>query len=327
MPDLVYTPRQSEASMETTSGRQSRRRTLLSWLKWIALATLALLVLATGLAILNNNFSRSRPSRAEIVSRLDRSLAASTDWTRSQFAPGNPGQWATNDGTYFVSNSALAHMLVDCAGMSGDPRLQELATMFAEAHRKRPVMWAKMVDPAIVAYPVGDREFAALESYLRWILHGISPTEEPLSDSDLRDMFSPDKFRTGKATHQLFSLYVYRKFNGDTPELQRVMNRVEGHIATEAAFDFRVTDAYLQRIAFLLAAGRPDLVKPRWVERALDAQQSDGGWLYNWHGWAPSPYRFSFAYEPSVAHATAQGMWMACMLKYRYPEWIDQNYK
>ncbi len=300
---------------------------MLRWLKWIALATSALLVIATGLAIVNNNFSLSRPSRAEIASRLDRSLGASTDWTMGQFAPGNPGLWATNDGRYFASNSALAHMLVDCAGISGDPRLQQLATLFAEAHRKRPVMWAKMVDPAIVTYPVSGREFAELDIYQRWILHGISPTEEPLSDSDLKDMFSPDKFRTGKATHQLLSLYVYRKFNGDTPELQRVMNQVENRIAEEAALDFRVTDLYLQRIAFLLAVGRPDLVKPRWVERALDAQQSDGGWLYNWHGWAPKPYQFEFSDERSVAHTTAQGMWMACLLKYRYPEWIERNYK
>lgn len=313
--------------METTRGQHPRTRTLLRWLKRIALITLALLVLAIGLAILNNNVSLSRPSRSEIASRLDHSLAASTDWTRSQFAPGNPGQWATNDGRYFASNSALAHMLVDCAGISGDPNLQQLATLFAEAHRKRPVMWARMVDPTIVAYPVDDREFAALSIYQRWILHGISPTEEPLSDSDLKDMFSPDKFRTGKATHQLFSLYVYRKFNGDTPELQRVMNRLEERIAAEGALDFRVTDLYLQRISFLLAAGRPDLVKPRWVERALSEQQSDGGWLYNWHGWAPKPYQFDFSDERSGAHPTAQGMWMACMLKYRYPEWIERNYK
>jgi hypothetical protein len=77
--------------------------------------------------------------------------------------------------------------------------------------------------------------------------------------------------------HQLFALYLSRKFKGNTPELDRIMIRVENRIAAEAAFDFRVTDLYLQRIAFLLAAGRPDLVKPRWVERALTAQQSDRG--------------------------------------------------
>jgi hypothetical protein len=57
--------------------------------------------------------------------------------------------------------------------------------------------------------------------------------------------------------HQLFALYLYRKFNGDTPELDRIMIRVENRIAAGAALSFRVTDLYLQRIAFLLAARRP----------------------------------------------------------------------
>jgi hypothetical protein len=88
-----------------------------------------------------------------------------------------------------------------------------------------------------------------------------------------------------------------------------------------------VSDLYLQRIAFLLAAGRPDLVKPRWVERALAAQQGDGGWLYSWHGWGPHMFSYTFSRAHSRAHSTAQGMWLTTMLKYRYPEWIDKNYK
>jgi hypothetical protein len=105
------------------------------------------------------------------------------------------------------------------------------------------------------------------------------------------------------------------------------MDRVENRIAAEAAFDFRVTDGYLQRIAFLLAAGRPDLVKPRWVERALTAQQSNGGWYYNWHGWGPNPFTYTFSSGHSAAHSTAQGMWLTYILTYRCPEWMDKHYK
>jgi len=299
----------------------------LGWLWRICLAAIALLVLGTGLAILNNNFSTSRRSRAEFVNSLDRSLAASTDWTMDQYTWENGrGVWASYEGRMFASNSALAHMLVDCAATSGNSRLQHLAVEFAAAHRANPVTWAKMVDPTIATHPLSDSESAELVEYQRWLLYGISPSEAPLSTADMENMFSPDKYRTGKATHQLLALYLYRRFNGDNPTLQRVMNHVEERIAAEAALDFRVTDLYLQRIAFLLAAGRPDLVEPRWAERALAAQQSDGGWYYNWHGWAPTPYRYSISDEHSIAHATAQGMWVACMLRYRYPEWIDKNY-
>jgi len=34
-----------------------------------------------------------------------------------------------------------------------------------------------------------------------------------------------------------------------------------------------------------------------------------------------------FGDELPSAHSTAQGMWISYMLKYRYPKWIEQNYK
>ena len=139
-------------------------------------------------------------------------------------------------------------------------------------------------------------------------------------------MFAAGKYRTGRATHQLISLILYRQYNGATPELDALIRRACERIAHEAALDFRVTDLYLQRIAFLLAAGQTDLVKPRWVERALDAQQSNGGWYYTWHGWQPTPYRIQLEDAPQ-SHPTVQGLWLAVMLQHRYPEWVAAHYQ
>lgn len=75
-------------------------------------------------------------------------------------------------------------------------------------------------------------------------------------------MFRADKHRTGRATHQLFALLFYREFNGETPALNTLIRRISERIAQEAVLDFRVTDLYLQRITFLLAAGQLDLVQP-----------------------------------------------------------------
>jgi len=313
--------------MLTATERRTTRIGFIRSLLMISLVLLAFPVLAIVLSVLNNNSSFSRLSNAEFMKSLDRSRAASADWATEQFVSiGSSGEvMATHEGVELGSNPALAYMVTDCATMSGDPRLLHLAKFMKP--RGNPPLWAKMVDPTVVAHPLGESEWADLEEYQRWIMHGISPSDAPLSAAELADMFSPDRFRTGKATHQLFALYLYRKFNGNTPELDRLMDRVENRIAAEAAFDFRVTDLYLQRIAFLLAAGRPDLVKSRWVERALAAQQSDGGWYYNWYGWAPHPFTYTFSEEHSAPHTTAQGMWLAYMLKYRYPEWVDKHYK
>ena len=313
--------------MRIPPGKCSARNTFFRWLRRIAVSVAILLVLALGAAVLNNNVSIQRPSRAQFVGNLDRTLARSTDWALGQYRQTAMGSVSTREGRSLLSNSATAHMVVDCASLSSEPRMKALGSSFVDAWKVEANILGKMVDPAMPTNAASDQELRSLDEYQRWILHGAAPNDVPLSPKERDDMFSPDKYRRGKATHQLFALCFYRKSKGSTPELDRLMQEIEERIAWEAAIDFRVTDLYLQRLAFLLAAGRPDLIRPRWVERAFAAQQIDGGWLESWHGWSRTPYRFSFGDGLPTAHATAQGMWISYMLKYRYPEWINQNYK
>jgi hypothetical protein len=303
-----------------TSGRH--------WLQRIAISVAVMAAFLFGFAVLNNNVSIRQPTRSGFVGNLDQTLDRSADWILRQYQPSSsePGS-PTPEGRALLSNAATAHMIVDCASLSDEPRIKAIGSSFLEAWRVEASVFCRMVDPTLPTTPPSAEQLQSLEEYQRWILHGAAPDDVPLSPKAMEYMFSPDRNRTGKATHQLLALYFYRKSKGSTPDLDRLMQRIEERIAWEAALDFRVTDLYLQRIAFLLAAGRPDLIRPRWVERAFDAQQIDGGWLQNWHGWSRTPYRFSFSDKGPTAHATAQGMWIACMLKYRYPEWIGQNYK
>jgi hypothetical protein len=301
------------------------------WVGWLRrffvglTAALVALGLAAGLLILNNNMSLSRQNRADFMIGLDRSLAASAGWTIDQFRPDNSGKVViTGLGKEFASNPALVHMLVDCAAMSNDPQLRDLVSKIVAVYRSKPMLLGKLVDPTIDGPPVNSPE---LFEYQRWFSHAVAPAAFPLSPAEQADMLSPDKFTMYDATHQLFALDLDRKFNGDTPELRSVIDRLAERIAGEATLDFRVSDLYLQRVAFLLAAGRPDLVKPRWVERALNMQQNDGGWRYTWHGWGPGLLDYTFGGGRSIAHSTAQGIWLTNMLKYRYPDWIDRHYK
>ena len=307
----------------------------------VGVALLALF-LSLALFVINNNVSFSKTSKVDFHRNLDRTLASSTNWTLAQYAPqeaSGAGSRATTtqatvpettpsqEGAELASNAALVYMVEDCASMSDDPALKQLSAKLVEAWRTQPSIFAALVDPALAQPTLNAQELAAIPEYERWILHGASPNTFPLSPNELVDMFSPNRYRTGAATHQLLALYLYRKSKGSSVDLERLMNQVEERIASEATLDFRVTDLYLQRIAFLLVAGRTDLVRRRWVERAMEAQQSDGGWLKNWHGWDRNLYRFSARNQASSAHATTQGLWMVCMLKHRYPGWIDQNYQ
>src|ERR1039457_6511797 len=268
--------------MRIPAGRSATRLGFLKWLRRIATSVAILLALALAVALVNNNASIRRPSRAEFVGSLDQTLARSTDWALRQYPKTATGTASTPEGRYLVSNSATAHMVVDCASLSSDPRMKALGSSFVDAWKVETSVFGRMVDPAVPANAPSGLELQRLEEYQRWVLHGAAPDDVPLSPKEIDDMFSPDRYRTGKATHQLFALYFYRKSKGSTPELDRLMQKIEERIAGEAAVDFRVTDLYLQRLAFLLAAGRPDLIRARWVERALAAQQMDGGWLESW---------------------------------------------
>jgi hypothetical protein len=140
-------------------------------------------------------------------------------------------------------------------------------------------------------------------------------------------MFAPDRFMWGSRTHQLFSLILYRNRAENSARVNDLVNHLCEKIAMEARWDVRVTDLYLQRIAFVLAAGRPDLIKRRWVERAIAGQTATGGWVSSWYGWGPGLIAFSFRGQVPNSHTTVQGAWILYMLKYRYPDWIELNYR
>src|SRR5258707_6251964 len=146
--------------MVTARGRRTARTGFFSCLLRVSLVVLAFPVLAIVLSVLNNNFSFPRLSRADFVKSLDRSRAASTNWATDQFvSTDNSGYVATtHEGVELGSNSALAHMVTDCAAMSSDPRLQQLAKFMKPG--ENPPLWAKMTDPTLVVHPVSGSEWA-----------------------------------------------------------------------------------------------------------------------------------------------------------------------
>jgi hypothetical protein len=89
--------------------------------------------------------------------------------------------------------------------------------------------------------------------------------------------------------------------------------------------DFRLNDSFIQRTAFVLGAGRPDLIRPRWMDRILDHQNPDGSWNSCWYGWCRGVFEFRID-NGGDGHATVQAAWALTMLKYRYPQWINEHY-
>ncbi|MCP4111805.1 MAG: hypothetical protein GY749_40815 [Desulfobacteraceae bacterium] len=280
--------------------------------KWIWYSC-GLILFVIILAIANNNISVSSVSEASFKSRLDNTMALSLKWLE-----------ADAENMMKTPNAALFLMIADMADLSGNDRLNNIIEQYKALSGRS--VWRRLIDKESSVFIPGRGMLDQLEDYQRWIVYAIEPVRTPVTEDEKISMFAPDSHYWGSLTHQLFSLYIYREHQGASTAIEELTDHLCERIAFEAVWDIRVTDLYLQRIAFILAAGRDDLIKKRWVERLIAYQQDNGGWLPGWYGWGPDIFKFRFKKKKTTAHATVQGMWVLWMLKYRYPEWITRNY-
>lgn len=307
----------ASTSQATPRAEKPRNSFLRRLFVWAAGAFVALIVLAM-FAVINNNHSFRNPSRAEFTAQLDHAIETSTQWmVQHPEVQGNP---------------PLMFMVGDMAEMSGDPRLKDFIQIYLASPRvKIPGVpwswyWAHWADPTVPLPTLTPEMMPYMGWQNRWFTYGTAPDKVELTAEDKANLFSPTKYSWGTRLHfQLIALDIYRHYNGDSPQLSAALVPVTNGVAQDAYWDFRVSDSYYQRAATLLAAGRPDLVNKRWIERILDRQNPDGTWNYCWHGWCRGVLEFSLSQEDH-SHSTVQAAWALYQLKYRYPDWIKQNF-
>jgi hypothetical protein len=284
--------------------------------------TLVVIPIGLALALLNNNYSLRHTSRETFDLELDRAID-------------NASNWMAGNSHAFVHNSAMMFMVADMERMSGDYRLHAILDDYAKnspylVNPFQPLhqVWRRIVDPNAQVPMIVLPDSGGGLPEVGWDAYAMAPDRVQLSEGDRANMFSPTKYWWGGRHHQLLALEIYRHFNGDSDGLGGTINHLAEKIASEAHWDFRVTDTYIQRSAFILGAKRPDLVRRRWIERILDHQHSDGSWSGCWYGWC-SEWLFEFEFsrnEGRSGHATVQAAWALYMLKYGYPTWIEAHY-
>ena len=285
--------------------------------KWMVMIFSAFLVIVA-LTLVNNNYSFHRMSRDQFSSRLDHAIDSSTQWmVQHRDIQGNP---------------SLMYMVADMEKMSNDPRLHQMLQEYryskyvSDPQNPFAPVWARMVDPTarvptldLTGVPTGDI------AEVVWDAYAVAPDRVLISDAQRDNMFSPTKYFWGRRHHQLLALDMYRSYNGASEELNRTIDHLAEKIARDAHFDFRVNDSYVQRSAFIFGAQRPDLIRPRWIERILDYQRIDGSWATCWYTWCRGVFEFRLD-DADPGHATVHAAWALYQLKYRYPQWIKQHY-
>jgi hypothetical protein len=282
-------------------------------------AAFAVVVFLVAIAVLNNNYSLHQPSRAEFNARLDHAIDTATQWIVQ-----NPDNYG---------NPPLMFMVGDMAEMSGDPRLQKYVQDYLVSPRVHipgsPASWywSHWAYPPAPIPLIPRYQIPYLTWQDRWFSYASAPDKVDITEADRADLFSPTKYHWGTRLHlQFVALDIYRHFNGPSPKLNAVINPIAEDVAREAYWDFRVNDAYYQRNALILGAGRPDLIRSRWIQRILDSQFPDGTWNYCWHGWCRGLLEFKWQEPTDRGHSTVQAAWALYQLKYRYSEWINKNY-
>jgi hypothetical protein len=255
--------------------------------------------------------SSSTRSRRHFEERLDRSIRLATEWMIS---------WPERESVTLVA------MIADMAALSADQRLHAIVRDYLAGPCHPPGdVWRRWLDPNADVVDLTPEQLP-VPDYQRWFVYALAHDVLEMPAAERAAMFDRDRHAWGSRTHQLLALLLYRERVGRTPSLDALIDHLCTKIAREAGWDIRVTDLYLQRLAVILAAGRPDLIKRRWIEKAMASQSADGGWVKNWHGWGPGLFAFTFRRLKPNSHTTVQGAWALYMLKYRYPEWIGRNY-
>jgi hypothetical protein len=315
---MTYT---DQPSIPATAGKSEKRSPVRRLLR-LVLVAIVIVIALFALAVLNNNYSLHKLSRAEFSSQVDRAIDTSTAWiVQHPDIQGNP---------------PLMFMIGDMAEMSGDPRLRAYVADYMNSkwtlQPGKPATWyhAHWVDPSVPLPTVTEYQLPSLGWQDSWFMYATAPDRVPLPADSRADLFSSTKYSWGTRLHlQLIALDIYRHFNGPSPELNAVINPVTEGVANDAYWDFRVSDSYEQRSAFILAAGRPDLVRSRWIDRVLANQQPDGAWNYCWYGWCRGVFEFRFgdSARGDQGHSVVQAAWALYQLKYKHADWIKEHYQ
>ena len=233
------------------------------------------------------------------------------------------------------NNAMLWLFLWKAARLTHDQRLLDMASEY-QAHYTHGTVSQFLFDPTGSGSLAHQR--IALgpdwDDYQRLFVYGSTCNESVRADPGVQALLSPSGCDPNLMwlrspwchTHQLMGLLIVQKNHCEPGvETDQTVKAVQNAILAELRTDFRVEDAYLQKVMMLVESGRRQDIKPIWVRRILDAQRPDGGWdgadiearlpggkVLEWEGGRLYPQIKSP--PPSNLQATAQGIYLLAML-------------
>ncbi len=228
------------------------------------------------------------------------------------------------------NNPILWWMVKQAAENTGNPRLLSLYKKYKRNHldgkpnNLSTPMFNKYYKPRMPDIS----EFRGLDDYQIFFFYGTSCDKdlgsEPLIQAQLQpDFCSLHYLKPRCITHQLMGLRFMQRYQcGNNELVANTISELQDDVVNELYWDFRIVDAYIQRVTMLMDTGAYNKIKPVWIRQILDAQNEDGSWD-DYDPIVSLSENKAFAFTsllPAVKtlkpsfHATAQGLWLLSML-------------
>lgn len=282
------------------------------------LAVVVLLAVVYGGLAWHNNRSALPPTPHDVVASWEKSVS-----------------WLMNNRAKVLQdkNPILWWMVGQSAELTGDPRLQALFDDFRHEYKLNynKSIWQTFFNPS---YYWGENFPAAsyngLSDYHQYFLFSLTCSEEMAAQPVIVAQHDPDfclkahPLSPACLTHQLMGYRFLQRTQCDrVAGLDEKVSILQRSIEQQLVWDPRVVDVYIQRVLMLEDSGARERIKPRWLQRVLDAQLVDGGWsdlqpLVPLGGGRYFGFNARLAGVDSVKgnfHATAQGLWLTSLLQ------------
>lgn len=282
----------------------------------INLAVIGILAVIAGWQLWQNNRPVDFPTRAQ----LDTALDAVAGWLESR-----------QEALIHVENPILFWMIRQAHENTGHEKIGR----FYQAYKTQkldtqpPNLWTPYFDESYrPRVPPLDR-LENFHDYQLMFAYSIScdsfMADEPVILAQLEPGFCRHHFLHPRCvTHQVMGLRFMQRYRcGSDDKVESTLSALQDTMYNEMRWDFRVGDAYIQRVSMLTDSGAGDHVKPVWIRRILEAQNPDGSWD-DFHPFIPLPGDRTFGFTSTLPeirtevtgnfHTTAQAVWLLSML-------------
>jgi len=265
--------------------------------------------------IWQNNREIEPTTQAEIQQHFDKSV----NWLATNYSS-----------VENIQNPILWWMIKQAASKTGNKDLDSIFKRYKKEHldtspaNLSTPMFDKFYRPAVP----GIEQLLHLRDYQIFFFYALSCDDDLATEPVIQEQMSPGfcsmhYLRPRCITHQLMGLRFMQRYQcGYDDKVNATIDELQEDVISELTWDFRVGDAYIQRVLMLVDSGAYDRLKPIWVRRILQAQNDDGSWddlhpvLYLGGGnvLAYTSTLPKIRQPKADFHATAQAIWLLSLL-------------